>query len=98
MKRLIPILLAGLIGGCLPYTPGEPAPWAKNLKKDDEKKSDDDTKVVEPKAEGKTAPKLPAVTSEGMNEINALQRAEAMDAEMNRDLANPPKVIVHAKK
>jgi hypothetical protein len=98
MKRIIPVLLAAMVGGCLSLTPADPAPWAKGNMKKDEVKKDDETKAADKKAEEKIAAKVPIVTTDGLNDGNAQQTADALDAEMKHDAENPPKVIVHARK
>ncbi len=84
MKKFLTLLLiAGLAGGCLPAQKKPDSPAATDAKK------------VEPKT---AASNQPAITPESLNELNAMQKAQALEEEIKHDEKSPPKVVVEAKK
>ncbi|MFL5339358.1 MAG: hypothetical protein ACJ8F7_04245 [Gemmataceae bacterium] len=87
MKKIFALLMvASLACGCL-ETQKKPDTSAADAKKEADKA-----------AAAKVASTIPPVTPESLNDMNAAQRAQALEAEIKRDSQNPPKVVVEAKK
>ena len=86
MKKILALLMvASLACGCL-ETEKKPETSAA------------DAKEADKAAAAKVASNIPPVTPESLNDMNASQRAQALEAEIKRDAQNPPKVVVEAKK